>query len=117
MNIRYRIILLVVLTFFAISLIGSLAVYQSRGSAIQVKIVTKGVVPSALATAELVGQLKDVQLSVMTIVSTADLKLAAMAEERLQATQVGGFERSAWQRGSQVIGQDSCYIFRTFFDR
>lgn len=87
MNIRYRIILLVVLAFLAISLIGSFAVYQSRGNAIQVKLVTKGVVPSALATAELVGQLKDVQLSVMTIVSAADLKLAALAEERLQATQ------------------------------
>ncbi len=87
MNIRYRIILLVVLTFLAISLIGSFAVYQSRGSAIQVKVVTKGVVPSSLATAELVGQLKDVQLAVMTIVSATDLKLAALAEDRLLATQ------------------------------
>ena len=87
MNIRHRITLLVVLTFLAIALIGGFAVYQSRGSAIEVKTVTQGVVPSALASAELVGQLKDVQLSVMAIVSAADLKLAAQAEERLQATQ------------------------------
>jgi len=87
MNIRHRITLLVVLTFMAISLIGGFAVYQSRGSALEVRSVTQGVVPSALASAELVGQLKDVQLSVMAIVSASDLKLAAQAEDRLQATQ------------------------------
>ncbi|NVO06746.1 MAG: Hpt domain-containing protein [Rhodoferax sp.] len=87
MNIRHRITLLVVLTFLAISLIGGFAVYQSRGSALEVRSVTQGVVPSALASAELVGQLKDVQLSVMAIVSAADLKLAAQAEDRLQSTQ------------------------------
>jgi len=87
MNIRHRITLLVVLTFMAISLIGGFAVFQSRGSAQEVRSVTQGVVPSALASAELVGQLKDVQLSVMAIVSASDLKLAAQAEDRLQATQ------------------------------
>ncbi len=87
MNIRHRITLLVVLTFLAISLIGGFAVYQSRGSALEVKSVTQGVVPSALASAELVGQLKDVQLSVMAIVSASDLKIAAQAEDRLQSTQ------------------------------
>ena len=87
MNIRHRIMLLVVLAFLAISLIGGYAVYQSRGSAIEVKTVTQGVVPSALASVELVGQLKDVQLSVMAIVSTSDLGLVALAEERLQGTQ------------------------------
>jgi two-component system chemotaxis sensor kinase CheA len=79
--------LLVVLSFIAIALIGGFAVYQERGSAKEVKTVTQGVVPSALASAELVGQLKDVQLSVMVIVSAADMKLAAQAEERLLATQ------------------------------
>ena len=88
MNISQRITMLVVLTFLAISLIGGFAVYQSRGSALEVRTVTQGVVPSALASAELVGQLKDVQLAVMTIVSAADLNLAAQAADRLQATQV-----------------------------
>jgi len=87
MNIRHRITLLVALTFLAITLIGGFAVFQSRSSAMEVKTVTQGVVPSALASAELVGQLKDVQLSVMAIVSASDMKLAAQAEERLQATQ------------------------------
>lgn len=87
MNIRNRILLLVALSFLAIAVIGSFAVYQGRGSAKEVRTVTQGVVPSALASVELVGQLKDVQLSVMTIVSTADLKLAAQAEQRLQTTQ------------------------------
>ncbi len=87
MNIRNRILLLVALSFLAIAVIGSFAVYQGRGSAKEVRTVTQGVVPSALASAELVGQLKDVQLSIMTIVSAADLKLAAQAEERLQTTQ------------------------------
>ena len=87
MNIRDRIMLLVVLAFLAIASIGGFAVYQGRGSAKEVKTVTQGVVPSALASAELVGQLKDVQLSVMVIVSAADMKLAEQAEERLLATQ------------------------------
>ena len=87
MSISRRITLLIALTFLAITLIGSFAVFQSRGSANEVKTVTQGVVPSALASAELVGQLKDVQLSVMTIVAAPDLNLAALAEERLQTTQ------------------------------
>lgn len=86
-NIRHRITLLVILAFLAISLIGGYAVFQSRRSAMEVKVVTQGVVPSALASVELVGQLKDVQLSVMTVVSTSNLNLVAQAEERLQATQ------------------------------
>ncbi len=105
MNIRQRIILLVVLSFFAIALIGGFAVYQGRGSAKEVKTVTQGVVPSALASAELVGQLKDVQLSIMAIVSATDLKLAAQAEDRLQATQARlqkAFDEQMVQADSQT---------------
>ena len=87
MNIRYRITLLIVLTFLAIASIGGFAVYQSRGSASEVKMVTQGVVPSALASAELIGQLKDVQLSVMMMVGANDAKLAQEAGERLQGNQ------------------------------
>lgn len=87
MNIRHRITLLVVLTFLAIAAIGGFAVFQSRGSASEVRMVTQGVVPSALASAELVGQLKDVQLSVMMIVAAPDLKLAEQAGEKLLANQ------------------------------
>lgn len=83
MNIRQRITLLIVLTFVAISLIGGFAVFQSQGTAREVKTVTQGVVPSALASAELVGQLKDVQLSLMMIVDTSDPELAVQAKEKL----------------------------------
>ncbi len=83
MNIRQRITLLVVLTFVAISLIGSFAVFRSQGAATEVKTVTQGVVPSALASAELIGQLKDVQLSLLMIVDTSDAQLAAQAKEKL----------------------------------
>ena len=49
MNIRHRITLLVVLTFVSISLIGGYAILQSRWNASLVKVVTEGVIPSALA--------------------------------------------------------------------
>lgn len=83
MNIRQRITLLIALTFVAISLIGGFAVFQSQGTAKEVRTVTQGVVPSALASAELVGQLKDVQLSLLMIVDTSDAQLAQQAKERL----------------------------------
>jgi len=56
MTIRHRITLLVVLMFVALSAIGGYAVYQTRGSAAEVRKVTEGVVPSALASADLVSQ-------------------------------------------------------------
>ncbi len=85
MSIRRRITLLVILTFIAISSIGGYAVFQSRGSAHAVKLVTESVVPSALASADLVSQLKDVQLAVMALVSAPDNDLAAQANEKLSA--------------------------------
>lgn len=87
MNIKNRITLLVVMTFLALASIGSFAVFRSKGTANEVKSVTQGVVPSALASAELLGQLKDVQLSVMTLVALPDLKLVELAEEKLQTGQ------------------------------
>jgi hypothetical protein len=52
----------------------------------EVRSVTPCVVPSALASAELVGQLEDVQLSVMAIVSASDIKVAEQASEPLLDT-------------------------------
>lgn len=49
MTIRHRITLLVVLMFVALAAIGGYAVYQTRSSAAEVRQVTEGVVPSALA--------------------------------------------------------------------
>lgn len=83
MTIRLRITLLVIFTFIAISLIGGYAVFQSRGSAAEVKTVTEGVVPSTLASSDMVAQLKEVQLSAMTIVSEPDQEIAIQNNEKL----------------------------------
>lgn len=85
MTIRLRITLLVILTFIAISAIGGYAVFQSRSSAVEVKSVTEGVVPSVLASSDLVGQLKDVQLAAMVMVAEADAQLVVQENEKLAA--------------------------------
>jgi len=72
MNIRQRLTLLIALTFAALLLIGGFAVFQSRGSSTEVKTVTEGVVPSALASVELMSQLKDVQIAALASVSATD---------------------------------------------
>jgi two-component system chemotaxis sensor kinase CheA len=84
MTIRHRITLLVVLMFVALSAIGGYAVYQTRGSAANVKQVTQGVVPSALASSDLVAEVKDVQLATMTLVYAPDANMVAQAEDELK---------------------------------
>ncbi|WP_168791949.1 ATP-binding protein [Paraburkholderia aromaticivorans] len=84
MTIRHRITLLVVLMFVALSAIGGYAVYQTRGSAAEVRKVTEGVVPSALASADLVSQVKDVQLATMTLVYAPDANMVAQAQDDLK---------------------------------
>lgn len=83
MTIRLRITLLVIFTFIAISLIGGYAVFQSRSGAQEVKVVTEGVVPSTLASSDLVAQLKEVQLSTTSIVSEPDIQMAIQNNEKL----------------------------------
>lgn len=83
MSIRHRITLLVVLTFLAIAAIGGYAVFRSRDGASEVKAVTEGVVPSALASADLVSQLKDVQLAAMILASAPDSNILAQAKQKL----------------------------------
>jgi two-component system chemotaxis sensor kinase CheA len=85
MNIRHRITLLVVLSFVALSAIGGYAVVQSRGNATEVKRVTEGIVPSTLASSDLVSQLKDVQLATMNLIAAGDANLAQQAQEQLTA--------------------------------
>jgi methyl-accepting chemotaxis protein len=88
MNIRQRIILLVALTFIAIAAIGGYAVLQSRRNASAVVAVTEGVVPSTLATADLVAKIKDVQLTTVAMVSASDRNLADQAAEQLKKLKV-----------------------------
>src|SRR5690606_12785679 len=83
MTIRLRISLFVVLTFLAISFIGSYAVFQSRNSALEVRAVTEGMMPSVLASSDLVGQLKDVQLASLSMLNETDAQLMSQAGERL----------------------------------
>lgn len=83
MNIRHRITLLIALSLMAIFSISGFAIVQSMKNAAEVKSVTEGVVPSALASADLVSQLKGVQLATITFVTSQDEKLAAQAESKL----------------------------------
>jgi len=83
MNIRHRITVLIVLTFIAIFSIGGYSIIQSLHNATEVKSVTEGVVPSALASADLVSQLKDVQQAVVTVVTDPDDKVAALSVAKL----------------------------------
>ena len=85
MTIRHRITLLVILMFVALSAIGGYAVYQTRHSATEVRQVTEGVVPSALASADLVSQVKDVHLAIMTLVYAPDGNVVAQAQDELKA--------------------------------
>ncbi|HEY3596236.1 MAG TPA: MCP four helix bundle domain-containing protein [Paraburkholderia sp.] len=84
MTIRHRITLLVILMFVALSAIGGYAVYQTRGSAAEVRQVTESVVPSALASADLVSQVKDVQIATMTLVYAPDANMVSQAQNELQ---------------------------------
>ena len=83
MTIRLRITLLVILTFIAIAGIGGYAMIQSRDSAVEVKSVTEGVMPSVLASSDLMGQLKDVQLAAMVMVTESDNQLVTQENEKL----------------------------------
>ena len=83
MSIRHRITLLIALSFIAIFSIGSYSIYQARMNAAEVKRVTEGVVPSALATADLVSQVKEVQLITMSLISEPDSNLASQTKEKL----------------------------------
>ncbi|WP_175899878.1 MCP four helix bundle domain-containing protein [Burkholderia seminalis] len=87
MTIRHRITLLVVLTFLALSAIGIYAVYQTRKSASEVRQVTQGIVPSALASADLVADVKNIQIATMTLVYAPDANTAAQARDELKAKQ------------------------------
>jgi methyl-accepting chemotaxis protein len=84
MNIRRRIILLVVLTFSAITAIGGYAILQLQTNASSVKTLTEGVVPATLAAADLVATIKDVQLTTVAMVFASDQHLVKQAAEKLK---------------------------------
>ena len=86
MTIKQRITLLIVLSFLAIFSIGGYSIYQARLNATEVKIVTEGVVPSALASADLLSEMKEVQLLTVALVSEPDNNLAAQTRDKLESS-------------------------------
>ncbi|WP_420993694.1 ATP-binding protein [Cupriavidus sp. 30B13] len=106
MTIRHRITLLVVLMFVALAAIGGYAVYQTRAGASEVRQVTEGVVPSALASADVVSLVKDVQLATMALVYAPDGNLVAQAQDELKAKEAALREALARQaRGANGQAQ------------
>nr|WP_315428079.1 ATP-binding protein [uncultured Albidiferax sp.] len=85
MNIRQRITLLIITTFLTLSFVGGFAIFQSMGSSREVKSVTEGVVPSAIASVELVTQLKDVQIATMNMVAAQDKDTVAKIKDEVTA--------------------------------
>ncbi|HEY6898406.1 MAG TPA: MCP four helix bundle domain-containing protein, partial [Rhodocyclaceae bacterium] len=83
MNIRHRIVALVLLTLTAIAGIGGYSVLLSNRNAAEVKRVTEGIVPSALASGDLVSHLKDVQLATIAVVTAPDENLAKQSAGKL----------------------------------
>jgi two-component system, chemotaxis family, sensor kinase CheA len=84
MTIRQRILLLIALSFAALTLIGGFAVVQSRSSSAEVRTVTEGVVPSTLQSVELMGQLKDVQIAALSMVAADNAELVTQAHNQLK---------------------------------
>ena len=103
MSIRQSILLLVLLSLVSICSIGGYAVVQSSSSANQVKTITDRVVPSALASADLVSLLKDVQLATIYFVdapknSDSDSAQKTLSERKTQLQQ--GLELQLQQANS-----------------
>lgn len=85
MNIKQRIVMLVILVFAALAIIGGFAVIQARSNSEQVRQVTQGVVPSAIASVALMAQLKDVQIAALAMISAPDDNQVRIALEELNA--------------------------------
>lgn len=85
MQIRHRIIIIVSTAIAALFLIGGFAVLQSKRNEARVGLVTDDIVPSAIASSDLVSNLKDVQLATNNLILANDPKLAAQLREPLEA--------------------------------
>jgi two-component system, chemotaxis family, sensor kinase CheA len=87
MNIRQRILLLVVTAFAALAGVGGFAVFQATSSANEVRTVTDGVVPSAQKATALMGQLKDVQIAALAMVAATDDQTVQQLRDQLKRSQ------------------------------
>lgn len=84
MSIRHRIMIMIAMTFLAIFTTGGYAIYQAQANASQVRSVTENVVPSALESANLIFELKQVQLAAMTLIYAPDENLTKKASADLE---------------------------------
>ncbi len=82
-TIKQRIVLLNILAFIAIIWVGGYALFQSKMNAAQVKNVTGGVVPSAMATSDLISYLKEVQLTTLSLVAEPNKELVLTRKDKL----------------------------------
>ena len=101
MNIRQRITLLITTTFLTLSFVGGFAIFQSLASSREVKSVTESVVPSAIASVELVAQLKDVQIATMTMVAAQDKDTVAKIKDEV-ATRKAVLEKALQNQRKQA---------------
>jgi two-component system chemotaxis sensor kinase CheA len=120
MNIRQRIVLLVVLSLSALAVTGLFSVYQSAAATRSVKAVTEGVVPSASKSVALLGQLKDVHLAATGILEATDknaidqaLKTLELRQAELQAALDDQMRTadSAAQRGLVEVAQEGLQAY------
>jgi two-component system chemotaxis sensor kinase CheA len=85
MQIRHRIQLIVLTAILALCSIGFYAIHQSRKNTDRVRVVTDDIVPSAIASSDLVSDLKDVQLATVNLILANDDKLAGQLKDTLDA--------------------------------
>ncbi|WP_186018959.1 ATP-binding protein [Burkholderia gladioli] len=122
MTIRHRITLLVALMFVALAAIGGYAVYQAQRSAASVRQVTQGVVPSALASSDLVADVKDVQIATMTLIYAPDAAMASQARAELDAkeaslnTALAAQGRSAASHAQAGLVDQARESLKNYFD-
>ncbi len=87
MTIRYRILILVLLTFVSTLAIGGFAIRQLRQNESTIHVLTEELVPSALATADLIAHIKDVQLTAVSLASSADANVSEQAAGKTRGLQ------------------------------
>ena len=83
MQIRHRIQIIVLTAIVALCAIGAYAIHQSRKNTDRVRVVTDDIVPSAIASSDLVSDLKDVQLATVNLILANDDALANQIKETL----------------------------------
>jgi two-component system chemotaxis sensor kinase CheA len=104
MLIRSRITLLIVLSFVGISVVGGYTLYLSWADNAEVASVTEQVVPSVLASADLVSRVKDVYLATINLVDSPGRAVDAQSMERLQR-QKEGLAAALDQQARQATSQ------------